>query len=153
LIGKERMRHAAGCDRMTNTYPAAPLAGRHILIVEDEWLLADHLDGIVTDAGGTVLGPFATAEQALAALAGDERRPDAATLNVILMDHMSFDVADRLGELAIPFTFLSANRPYTLPERFRTMPLLGKPFSDPQVVEALVALLDHAEPARTRTVG
>jgi two-component SAPR family response regulator len=148
LIGKERMRIAAGCDGMT-----APLAGRHILIVEDEWLLADHLDGIVTDAGGTVLGPFATAGQALAALAGDAPRPDVATLNVVLIDHMSFDVADRLGDLAIPYTFLSANRPYTLPERFRTTPLIGKPFSDRQVIEALVVLLDEAEPARTRTVG
>jgi len=138
---------------MTDTLSAAPLAGRHILIVEDEWLLADHLDGIVTEAGGTVLGPFATADQALAALAGDAPRPDAATLNVVLLDHMSFDVADRLGALAIPYTFLSANRPYTLPERFRTTPLLGKPFGDWQVVAALVALLDQAEPARTHTVG
>ena len=147
------MRIAAGCDGMIETPSAAPLAGRHILIVEDEWLLADHLDGIVTDAGGTVLGPFATAGQALAALAGDAPRPDAATLNVVLIDHMSFDVADRLGDLAIPYTFLSANRPYTLPERFRTTPLIGKPFSDRQVIEALVVLLDEAEPARTRTVG
>ena len=138
---------------MTDTPSGAPLAGRHILIVEDEWLLADHLDGIVTEAGGTVLGPFATADQALAALAGDAPRPDAATLNVVLIDHMSFDVADRLGDIAIPYTFLSANRPYTLPERFRARPLLGKPFSDRQVVEALVALLDEAEPAPTPTVG
>jgi hypothetical protein len=40
-----------------------------------------------------------------------------------------------------------------LPERFRTTPLLGKPFADWQVVAALVALLDQAEPARTHTVG
>ncbi|NYD91879.1 response regulator [Sphingomonas melonis] len=130
-----------------------PLAGRHILIVEDEWLLADHLDGIVTDAGGSVIGPFATAQQALDALDHGRPRPDAATLNVVLMDHMSFDVADRLGAIGVPYSFLSANRPYTLPERFQTMPLLAKPFSDVQVVAALVALLTPAEPAPTRTVG
>jgi len=138
---------------MTLAHRDAPLAGRYILIVEDEWLLADHLDGIVRDAGGTVLGPFATADQALAVLDDDQRRPDAATLNVVLMDHMSFDVADRLGALAIPYSFLSANRPYTLPERFRSKPLLAKPFTDAQVVEAVVALLAAAEPAPTHTVG
>ena len=118
------------------------LKGKRILIVEDEWLLADHIDAIVVRAGGDVIGPAATVAEALALLAGDDRRPDAATLNVKLDDQLSYDVADRLTALGVPYVFISANEMRGMPERFHAKPLLAKPFSDPQVVAALRDLID-----------
>lgn len=116
------------------------LQGKQILIVEDEWLLADHIGAIVESAGGAVIGPIASAGDALALLANHDRLPDAATLNVKLDDHLSYPVADRLADLGVPYLFISANEMRGMPERFRVRPLLAKPFTDPQVAAALADL-------------
>lgn len=117
------------------------LKGKQILIVEDEWLLADHIGAIVEQAGGDVVGPAASVAEAMTLLARDARLPDAATLNVKLDDQLSYDVADRLTELGVPYVFISANEIRGMPERFHIQPLLAKPFTDPQVVTALAGLL------------
>lgn len=117
------------------------LRGKQILIVEDEWLLADHIGAIVADAGGDVVGPAASVVEAMDLLASVDRLPDAATLNVKLDDHLSYPVADRLVELGVPYVFISANAMRGMPERFQQRPLLAKPFTDPQVVAALSGLL------------
>lgn len=121
------------------------LKDRRILVVEDEWLLADHLQAIVERAGGDVMGPVATVEAALALLDTASPLPDAATLNVRLADAASFPVADRLARAGIPFVFISAHRVEDLPERFRDRPALAKPFRDADVA-ALLARLVVAPP-------
>lgn len=121
------------------------LTGKRVLIVEDEWLLADHLDSIVTRAGASVIGPVASVADALDLLAGPAA-PDAATLNVKLENEMSYPVADRLAELGIPYVFISANEMRGMPERFHHRPLLAKPFTDPQVTAALRDLLRMPSP-------
>lgn len=117
------------------------LKGKQILIVEDEWLLADHIGAIVAKAGGDIVGPAASVVEAMTLLARNGRLPDAATLNVRLDDQLSYPVADRLTELGVPYVFISANEMRGMPARFHTQPLLAKPFSDPQVVAALGALV------------
>lgn len=116
------------------------LTGKHVLIVEDEWLLADHIGAIVERAGGTVTGPVANVGEALALLDAEATLPDMATLNIRLQDDVSYPIADRLTALAIPYVFISANQAHSMPERFHTQPLLTKPFTDPQVLSALIAL-------------
>ena len=117
------------------------LCGKRVLIVEDEWLLADHIGAIVEGAGGAVVGPVASVADAFVLLAEDRAPPHAATLNVRLEDHVSYPVADRLAYLGIPYVFISANRMQAMPERFHDRPLLAKPFTDPQVIAALAGLV------------
>ena len=117
------------------------LSGKCVLVVEDEWLLADHIATILQRAGATVLGPVASVPEALALLEAGAVAPDAATLNVKLEDHVSFPVADRLAELGVPYMFISANEMQGLPQRFHHRPLLAKPYTDPQVTAALTQLL------------
>ncbi len=118
------------------------LTGKRILVVEDEWLLADHLAAIVEGTGAIVVGPVASVPEALALLDSEATRPDAATLNVKLEDQLSYPVADRLTELRIPYMFISANELRGMPERFHHQPLLAKPFTEPQVSVALTRLFD-----------
>lgn len=122
------------------------LKGLKVLIVEDEWLLADHLQAIVEHTGAEALGPVATIEGAMALLDGMPTPPDAATLNVRLVDGPSFPVADRLAAAGVPFAFISANHLDDLPERFAKRPLLAKPFRDADVA-ALLARLVTPPPA------
>lgn len=119
------------------------LVGKRILIVEDEWLLADHLAAIVEDAGAVVIGPTATVADALTLLEGAPA-PDAATLNVRLAEHVSYPVADRLAALNIPYMFISANMMQSMPERFHQRPLIAKPFTNLQISVALVHLFEVA---------
>lgn len=128
------------------TERAGVLTGKRVLIVEDEWLLADHLESIVTRAGATVVGPVASVAEALDLLAGPAV-PDMATLNVKLDNDLSYPVADRLADLGIPYLFISANELRGMPERFHHRPLLAKPFTDPQVTAALNDLLSMPSPA------
>jgi two-component system, response regulator PdtaR len=86
----------------------SPLDGRSILVVEDEWLLAMELEGLLDGWGGAVLGPFATAGATVRALADGMPRPEAAILDVTLPDGTSASVAETLLAMGVPFIVLTA---------------------------------------------
>ncbi len=50
--------------------PDDSLQGRHILVVEDEYMLADELRAELTDAGAVVLGPVGSLAEAMALIRG-----------------------------------------------------------------------------------
>ena len=127
-------------------YSTDALRGRTVLVAEDEYYLADYIVSAIQSAGGRVQGPFPSVEQSLDQLSETADRPDAATLNVNLLDGPSYPVADALAGAHIPFLFASANSSSTLPARFSRSPLLSKPFAAYQVVQALLALLDQGRP-------
>jgi CheY-like chemotaxis protein len=117
------------------------LSGRRILVVEDEWLVADDISEALVRAGATVIGPVASVGEALRALAESSNPPDAATLNIRVADGESYPAAEALERLGIPFIFVSANSRSTLPMRFARRALVAKPISGHRVAEALAALL------------
>jgi len=115
------------------------LRGLAVLIVEDEFYLADDLAMAVGDAGARVLGPFGRIEDARRAVESDEA-VDLAVLDVDLMGDHVFPVADLLRERGAPFLFATGYGPETIPERFRDAPRLEKPFAIPTVIQMLEAL-------------
>ncbi|MBE7246447.1 MAG: response regulator, partial [Actinomycetospora chiangmaiensis] len=60
------------------------LAGRRILVVEDEYIIAVEVKRWLLAAGCDVLGPVPSVDQALDLV--EDRRPDAAVLDVNLGD-------------------------------------------------------------------
>jgi len=116
------------------------LAGRSILIVEDDWFIASYIESGVSQAGGTPIGPFATNADALATL---DRAPSiaAATLNIDLDDGPSWPIAQALARRAIPFVFISARVGSSLPAPFGDRPIVAKPFATHQVVAVLTDLI------------
>lgn len=108
--------------------PTTPdLRGLHLLLVEDEYLLALGLAEVATDLGAEVFGPVASVDDALALV---EKLPelDAAILDVNLGDATIFPVADALRARGVPFFFSTASEAVALPERFRDVPVCRKPF-------------------------
>ena len=84
----------------------AALAGRRVLIVEDEALVAMDLEMSLIDAGARVVGPALT----LAAAQALVREPlDAAILDVDLHGLDVYPAADTLRERGVPFIFHSAH--------------------------------------------
>jgi CheY-like chemotaxis protein len=113
---------------------------RSVLIVEDEFFIALALQSTVETLGYAVRGPFGRAEEALAAL--DEDPPDAALLDVQLLEETTAPVAKALRERHIPFLVLSGyDRDDLADPVLREAPLLSKPTSEPVLRRALSGLL------------
>ena len=71
-----------------------------ILVVEDEWLIAEYLQEVLQDAGYLVSGPAARVNQALLLLEQDH--PHAALLDVNLRAETSVPIARVLSEKISP---------------------------------------------------
>jgi CheY-like chemotaxis protein len=113
------------------------LAGRRVLVVEDELMLALALEDTLRSVGTAVFGSFASAAEALASLA-DGPPPDVAVLDVRLTDGTSEPVAERLAALAVPFVVLSAYGATPLDgPALRAAPRLSKPAAMRAVLQAL----------------
>lgn len=113
------------------------LAGRRVLVVEDNFLLAIDLAGMLERAGAEVVGPVMSVEEALAAL---DPLPDVATLDVQLGEETSFPIADELARHGIPFVFVTGAGGM-IPTAHQSRPLCHKPFSDRAVLGALIDAL------------
>lgn len=119
------------------------LRGCRILVVEDEYLLADDLSHALAQAGAEVLGPVPSIDEALSTIAA-EARIDAAVLDVNLRGDMIFPVADALAERQIPFAFATGYDRWALPERFSETARLEKPFKGYQIAALLGPMMGAA---------
>ena len=123
------------------TAAGGPLAGRSVLIVEDEAPIALHLAAAVQRAGGRVVGPAATVGQAHGAMA--DNRIDGALLDIRLRNETSFPLADVLAVLDIPFVFVSGLSSALMPYPHRERPLFDKPYETEAVIDALARLIEQ----------
>ena len=97
-----------------------------ILIVEDEWILADTLAADLADIGYDIAGPVACVATALALL--EQETFSAAVLDVSLgLEQKSFPVALALAERGIPFLFMTGYQTSDLPGEFAQKIVIGKP--------------------------
>ncbi|MEI9406864.1 response regulator [Mesorhizobium argentiipisi] len=114
------------------------LRGRAVLIVEDDFYLADDTQQMIEDAGAEVLGPFSAAEEALSLL--DVQRPDCALVDVNLGAGPNFLLASALQARGIAFVFLTGYDPDIIPAEFRGVPCLQKPVDPTKLLVALEGL-------------
>lgn len=128
---------------MNDVQMTKPLAGRRILVVEDEYYLADDLVRTLQGQGADVAGPVGTLAEAERIVA--EGRIDCAIVDINLRGEMAFPVADRLGEAGIPFLIATGYSRTHLPERFREVPHLQKPFDPAQLLAAVPQALGAGE--------
>jgi DNA-binding response OmpR family regulator len=119
------------------------LRGLRVLIVEDEYLLADDLYNTLTDAGAEVLGPIASVRDATAFIAS-EPSIDAAVLDVNLRGELVYPVADALLARGVPFAFATGYDKWSLPERFAHAPRVEKPFKGQAVTDMMRAMMKLA---------
>lgn len=101
------------------------LTGRRVLVLEDLFYLAMDVRSILQKAGADVIGPFATAKEAMSGL--EQQSPDCALLDVNLGEGASFDVARALRTRGTPFVFFTGYDASALPPEFADVPRLEKP--------------------------
>lgn len=112
------------------------LSGLRVLVVEDEFFIADDLLQALQELDAEVLGPVQTKGQALTLLSRSDRI-DFAILDVNLHGEADFCVADALAARGIPFVMATGYARETLPSRFRDVPYWEKPFDPTALARAL----------------
>jgi DNA-binding response OmpR family regulator len=128
------------------------LSGRTILVVEDNYMLAQDNSEALTRAGAKVLGPFSSEEEA--ALCAQQEATDCAVLDINLGEGPSFMLADELRDHGVPFLFVTGYDAEAIPPKYSDVPRLEKPFAENRMIEAVRRLCTglSSTPAGTKPV-
>ena len=107
-----------------------------LLVVEDHVLIALDLENMLLELGVTQVSVANTIEQALQLIATTSF--DGALLDVRLGAAASLPVAIALRDAGVPFAFATGyNAAGMIPEEFRTLPLIAKPFQQHELIQVL----------------
>jgi DNA-binding response OmpR family regulator len=101
------------------------LRGRRLLIVEDEYLLAQDLTDYFQQLGVEVIGPVGSVSEALKLLNLVEVH--GAILDINLRGERVYPVADALRQKRVPFIFASGYGGETEPAAYADVPRCIKP--------------------------
>lgn len=112
------------------------IGGRRILIVEDEYFVADDLASDLRRRGAEVIGPVGTVDEAIA-LVRTTPNLDGAVLDIDLHGRMSYPVAALLTAAGTPFLFATGYDGWTVDDTYREVARYEKPVRPGDVVTAL----------------
>lgn len=117
-----------------------PLHDCRILVVEDEYYLADEMQSELEAAGAAIVGPVGGLSQALAVI---DRTPDidCAILDINLRGEMAFPAAEILQDRNVPILFVTGYDRVVIPARFKDTPFRRKPVSARQTTLTLAEIL------------
>jgi len=110
------------------------LHGRVVLVVEDNYLIADHVCSVLEREACTVLGPAPRLAPALELARGAESL-DGAVLDINLDGETCFPVARALAERSVPFVFLTGYERAIIPAEFSAIQVLTKPIDSRRLIE------------------
>jgi len=127
------------------------LAGKRVIIIEDEPLVSMDVESCLAAAGCEIAGT--AGNLAVAKTLSDTAECDVALLDVNLGGHQVDELAATLTRRNIPFAFVTGYGRDTLPQGFREAVMVRKPFSADElisVVETLVSRSADVVPLRRR---
>jgi CheY-like chemotaxis protein len=116
------------------------LAGKRVLIVEDELMVALLIEDLLADLGCSTVGPCGSVGKALEA--AQTGVFDLAVLDVNLGGEMVYPVAEALAERHIPFLFLSGYGEEAIPPGHAGWRVCAKPFKADHLAEMLSAVVE-----------
>ena len=120
------------------------LSGTRVLVVEDEYFIADDVRRILSGAGAEIVGPVATVAKAQQAI--DRANFDCVVLDLTLQGESAIPVADRLVADSHVFAIATGYGSPAIPEHLKGLPRIEKPY-DPK---ALLKLLEQLDCVRVR---
>ena len=115
---------------------AGGVAGRRILVVEDDYLIVSALVEALEDLGAEIIGPAQNIEKAME-LVRTTPSIDGALLDVNLRGKMAFPVADALQNRRVPFVFTTGYDRLAIPERYAEVTRCEKPVNASALAGAL----------------
>jgi DNA-binding NtrC family response regulator len=127
--------------------------GKKLLIVEDEFIIADDLSFILKNAGYNVCGTADSFDEAIQMI--NKHQPELVLLDIHLKGKLTgIDLARRLGEMNVAFIYLSANSDQKILEEAKATNPYGfmvKPFREKDILVSLeIAQYLHEQNAIAR---
>ena len=117
-----------------------PLAGKLVLLVEDQTLIALDTEGLLRELGAATVETFTNAEAALAWLTANS--PDVAVLDINLGESSSFSIADELLRCTRPFVFTTGySDGFEVLDAHKDVPIARKPYTRDALAAALATCL------------
>jgi CheY-like chemotaxis protein len=117
-----------------------PLTGRRVLVVEDEYFLADDIVQTLTALGARVVGPYGDLDEATAVVDRDVAI-DAAIVDINLRDEMALPLARVLRSRKVPFVFTSGYDGSSIEREFQDVQLWGKPLDIKAMARELTSMI------------
>ena len=114
------------------------LDGTRVLLVEDEFYIADDIGRTLKGAGAVIVGPCSTVERAAAAV--EEGAFDCAVIDLNLHGETAAPIADRLLSLGKSFAIATGYGTGEVPDHLQAVPRIEKPFDPPTVLQLLTQL-------------
>lgn len=118
-----------------------PLAGRRVLVIEDEYFLADDIVRALTALGARVVGPYGDLEEA-AGIVDRDCAIDAAIVDINLRSKMAFPLARVLRSRKVPFVFTTGYDKSSIESEFQDVRLLGKPLDMRAMARELTSMIN-----------
>lgn len=115
------------------------LAGCRVLVVEDDYFLADDMRTVLSQAGATVIGPMPTLATTLPGLSC---QLNAAVLAITLHGEPVWPLADILMARKVPFIFVTGYGPEVVPLAYAAIPHWLKPLDVERLADALRTLIE-----------
>jgi CheY-like chemotaxis protein len=132
---------------------AQDLSGRRILVVEDEFYIADDVANFLKVLGSQVIGPAADLPDACALLESCHHI-DLAVLDINLQGDLVYSLVPLLQARGIPVIFATGYDQTILPPEYETIPRLEKPFEGHALAELVRRILTGDKgPNRAPTKG
>ena len=117
-----------------------PLSGRRVLVVEDEYFLAEDIVQILKEMGARIIGPVGELEEATN-LVNADAAIDAAVVDVNLRNELAFPLARILRARKVPFLFTTGYDGSSIEREFQDVQLWEKPLDLSAMARDLVDLI------------
>jgi CheY-like chemotaxis protein len=118
------------------------LDGYRVLIVEDEYFVANDLERALKSRGASIIGPCSDFTDAHLRAARDHF--DAAIVDINIRNKTAYPIADELMRQSIPFVFCTGYSASVIPKRFAGIGVWHKPFDTLALVAHIAQLCRHA---------
>lgn len=125
----------------------ALLRGCRVLVVEDDFLIADDFSRRLAAHGAQIIGPAATLDAAREALE-KATSVDAAVLDINLRGTLIFPFAQHLEAMGIPFLFCTGYGEDPIADCFREVTRFEKPLSHQSFTEMVQMIARTVQSAR-----
>ena len=116
------------------------LQGRHVLVVEDEYMIAQEIAEVLSNAGALTLGPVPSVGDAKRLIATEDRI-DGALLDVNLGSEAVWPVVDMLLDRGVPVVLATGYDVTAIPVAYTHLLRCEKPASGQELARALAGVL------------
>lgn len=130
---------------LAQTSARASLKGLRVLVVEDEYFIADDIGQALERSEAVILGPVPTAAAARAVLGRE--KADCILLDLNLRGELTFTFADELRATRTPLVFATGYDAAFIPERLAQVPRLEKPLDLAALVATIARVCKDVTPA------